>query len=60
MPGVFEVSRDLPIGRVIDDLLLLVAYSIASTGSGKLRYDICRYGDTVHIGHDARLDHNWA
>jgi hypothetical protein len=28
MPGVFEVSRGLPIGRVIDDLLLLTAYSL--------------------------------
>ena len=38
MPGVFEVSRDLPIGRVIDDLLVLVAYSLDGEWEGQVRY----------------------
>jgi hypothetical protein len=38
MPGVFEVSRDLPIGRVIEDLLLLVAYSRDGEWEGQVRY----------------------
>jgi hypothetical protein len=38
MPGVFEVSRDLPIGRVIDDLLLLTAYSLDGEWEGQVRY----------------------
>src|SRR3990167_8137519 len=27
MPGVFEVSRDVPIGQAIEDILLLAEYS---------------------------------
>src|SRR3990172_8291783 len=27
MPGVFEVGLDLPIGRVIEDILLIAEYS---------------------------------
>jgi hypothetical protein len=38
MPGVFEVSRNLPIGRVIDDLLVLVAYSLDDEWEGQVRY----------------------
>jgi hypothetical protein len=38
MPGVFEVSRGLPIGRVIDDLLLLTAYSLDGEWEGQVRY----------------------
>jgi Domain of unknown function (DUF5615) len=34
MPGVFEVSRGLSIGRVIDDLLLLTAYSLDGEWEG--------------------------
>jgi hypothetical protein len=38
MPGVFEVSRGLPIGRVIDDLLLLTGYSLDGEWEGQVRY----------------------
>ena len=38
MPGVFEVSRGLPIGRVIDDLLLLTAYSLDGEWEDQVRY----------------------
>lgn len=38
MPGVFEVSRGLPIGRVIDDLLLLTAYSLDGEWEGQVQY----------------------
>jgi hypothetical protein len=38
MPGVFEVDRGLPIGRVIDDLLLLVAYSLDGEWEDQVRY----------------------
>ena len=38
MPGVFEVNRNLPIGRVIDDLLLLVEYSLDGEWEGQVRY----------------------
>jgi hypothetical protein len=38
MPGVFEVSRDIPIGRVIEDLLLLVEYGLEGEWEGQVRY----------------------
>ena len=38
MPGVFEVSRDLPIGNVIEDLMLLVEYSVEGEWEGQVRY----------------------
>ena len=38
MPGVFEVSRALPIGRVIDDLLILVDYSLEGEWESEVRY----------------------
>lgn len=38
MPGVFEISRDVPIGRVIDDLLLLVECSLDGEWEGQVRY----------------------
>jgi Domain of unknown function (DUF5615) len=38
MPGVFEVSRDLPIGRVIDELLLLVAYGLDGEWGRQVQY----------------------
>lgn len=38
MPGVFEVSRTLQIGRVIDDLLLLVECSLDGEWVGQVRY----------------------
>lgn len=38
MPGVFEVSSSVPIGRAIDDLLLIVECSIESEWEGQIRY----------------------
>ena len=38
MPGVFEISRDLSIGSVIDDILLLVEYSLEGEWEGQVRY----------------------
>jgi len=38
MPGVFEVSRDLPIGAVIEDLMLLAEYSLEGEWEGQVRY----------------------
>ena len=38
MPGVFEVSRDLPIGEVIEDILLLVECSVDDEWEGQVRY----------------------
>lgn len=38
MPGVFEVSRTVPIGVVIDDLMLLVEASEAGEWEGQVRY----------------------
>lgn len=38
MPGVFEVSRSIPIGQVIDDILLLVEASNEGEWEGLIRY----------------------
>lgn len=38
MPGVFEVSADMSIGRAIDDLLLLVECSFDGEWEGQVRY----------------------
>lgn len=38
MPGVFEVSREIPIAVVIEDILLLVDYSLAAEWEGQVRY----------------------
>ena len=38
MPGVFEVSRDLPIGTVIEDLLLLAESSLEGEWEGQVMY----------------------
>jgi hypothetical protein len=38
MPGIFEVSRNLPIGNVIEDLLLLAEYSLDDEWDGQVRY----------------------
>lgn len=38
MPGVFEVSRDVPIGQVIEDILLLAEYSLEGEWEGQVRY----------------------
>src|SRR5438128_2148028 len=38
MPGVFEVSRALPIGRAIDEILLLAECSLEGEWEGQVRY----------------------
>lgn len=38
MPGVFEISRTLPLGEVIDDLLLLVEASLPDEWVSEVRY----------------------
>ena len=38
MPGIFEVSRDLPLARVIEDILLLAECSLEGEWEGQVRY----------------------
>ena len=38
MPGVFEVSLDLAVGRAIDDLLLIAECSVHGELEGQVRY----------------------
>ena len=38
MPGVFEVSRTVPIGRAIKDILLLAECSLENEWEGQVRY----------------------
>lgn len=38
MPGVIEVADDLPIGQVIDDILLLTEYSETGEWEGQVIY----------------------
>lgn len=38
MPGVFEVSRDLPISAAIEDILLLAECSLEAEWEGQVRY----------------------
>jgi len=38
MPSIFEVSRNLPIGNVIEDILLLAEYSFEDEWSGQVHY----------------------
>lgn len=38
MPGVFEVSPDMSIGRAIEDILLLAKYSLDGEWEGQIRY----------------------
>jgi hypothetical protein len=38
MPGVFEVPRSAPIGRVIEDLLLIAEYSTPDEWNNQIRY----------------------
>ena len=38
MPGVFEVSRVVPIGQAIEDILLLAEYSLEGEWEGQVRY----------------------
>lgn len=38
MPGVIEVSLDAPIGRVIEDILLLLECSLEGELEGQVQY----------------------
>jgi hypothetical protein len=38
MPGVFEVSRAVPIGQAIEDILLLAECSLENEWEGQVRY----------------------
>jgi hypothetical protein len=38
MPGVFEVSRDTPLGLIIQDMILLTECSIEQEWEGQVRY----------------------
>ncbi len=38
MPGVIEVADDLPIGRVVEDILLLAEYSDRNEWDGQVIY----------------------
>ncbi len=38
MPGVFEVSRAVPVGRAIEDILLLAECSMENEWQGQVRY----------------------
>lgn len=38
MPGVFEVSQSAPIGKTIEDILLLAECSLDSEWEGQVRY----------------------
>jgi len=38
MPGVFEITRRVPMGRAIEDLLLLVECSAEGEWEGQIRY----------------------
>src|SRR5215210_3003469 len=38
MPGVFEAGRTVPIGRAIEDILLLAEYSLDGEWEGQVRY----------------------
>ena len=38
MPGVFEVSRAVPIGLAVEDILLLVECSLDNEWEGQVRY----------------------
>jgi hypothetical protein len=38
MPGVFEVSRAIPISAVIEDLILLTECSLENEWEGQVRY----------------------
>ena len=38
MPGVFEIGRTVPIGRAIEDVLLLAECSLDGEWEGQVRY----------------------
>jgi predicted nuclease of predicted toxin-antitoxin system len=38
MPGVFELTQDVPIGKAIEEILLLAECSLEGEGEGPIRF----------------------
>jgi hypothetical protein len=38
MPGVFELGQDIPIGQVIEEILLVAEYSLDGEWEGHIRF----------------------
>ena len=38
MPGVFELSQDMPIGKAIEEILLVAEYSLDGEWEGQIRF----------------------
>ena len=38
LPGVFEVSRTVPVGRAIEEILLIAKFSLEGEWEGQVRY----------------------
>ncbi len=38
MPGIFEISQDMPIGQAIDEIILIAAVSLEGEYEGQVRY----------------------
>jgi hypothetical protein len=38
MPGIFEVSRKVSVGRAVEDILLLAECSLEGEWEGQVRY----------------------
>ncbi len=38
MPGVFEVSQEIPIGQTIEEILLIAEYSLDGEWEGQIRF----------------------
>lgn len=38
MPGVFEVSQEMPIGLAIEEILFVAEYSLADEWEGQIRF----------------------
>jgi hypothetical protein len=38
MPGVFEIPTGVPVGRAIEDLLLVAELSVEGEWEGQVRY----------------------
>lgn len=38
MPGVFELSQDMPIGKAIEEILIVAEYSLNGEWEGQIRF----------------------
>jgi hypothetical protein len=50
MPGIIEVSRAVPIGRAIDDIVLLIECSVAGEWKGKSSISYCSDNGSAEQG----------